>query len=383
MKILIISHEYPPVGGGGAGVCKSYARKLAASGHEVFVLTAGFEALSGGVRSEEGRLRIMRLKVKRRNRHHSTFSEMLDYLRKAVGYAEKLLKRERFDVCLTFFGLPGGPAAYKLHKKFGLPYCIRFGGGDIPGFQDRFTLLYKLATLPLKIIWKNAGALVANSEGLRKLALEFCDRYPITVIENGVDTHKFSPGQDSSGTDQKNQENKWHLLAVCRLIKRKGLQEVIIGLRGMEAETGCSIALIIVGDGPYREELEETAEYCGVRDQVRFEGYIDQSELPRYYQHADIFICPSEREGMPNTVLEAMASGLPIVMRESCQGSEELVKGNGVLTQDSFCAGIVRLIKCGKEKAWEMGNISRHRAAEEFSLDRAASRYEKLLKDLI
>lgn len=384
MKILMISHEYPPVGGGGAGVCEAYAQELASRGHEVMVVTTGFGPTVGEVRSQNGKLRVMRLAARRKSPDRSSFREMLDYMVKAAKYTIRLLQRENFDVCLTFFGIPSGPIARKLKKKYHLPYCIRFGGGDIPGFQDRFGCLYRLTSSALKRIWKDADALVANSKGLQELAYEFCTKYPVSVIENGVDTERFTPKKEQPvSDDHKDAETGWRLLAVGRLIRRKGLQQVIPQLKEIEKKVGEPVTLTIVGDGPYRGELEELVKRYGVQEQVIFTGHKDREELPDIYREADVFICPSVREGMPNTVLEAMASGLPIVMRENCQGAEELVRGNGILAKDDYCAGIRQLLISGKDRAEFMGQVSRKRAETEFSLDRAVSRYEELLEQMI
>lgn len=89
--------------------------------------------------------------------------EMLNYLAKALLVAYKIQRTEKFDVCLVFFGFPSGPIRYVLKKKYKLPYVIRFGGGDVLGFHDHFTKIYKLLGPAIKAFWRNADILVANS----------------------------------------------------------------------------------------------------------------------------------------------------------------------------------------------------------------------------
>lgn len=154
--------------------------------------------------------------------------------------------------------------------------------------------------------------MIANSEGLQKRALDFENRYAVDIIENGVDNQFFAPDIGKRQTD------KITILFVSRLLARKGLQNLIPELPGIQAEvrrkSGREIQLVIVGDGPYRPVLEEMAAENKVQGFVHFEGGKNRDQVRQYYQAADLFVLPSLAEGMPNVVLEAMASGLPIVM---------------------------------------------------------------------
>ena len=195
MKILMISHEYPPVGGGGANACMNLAKEFAISGHDVDIVTVWFSGLQEAevINDYSGRIRLYRLKAQRRYLDHSSFIEMFDYLLKAKGVSDKMVKEAKhdkrpYDICQVFFGIPSGPIGLSLKRKYGLPYAVRFGGGDIPGAQARFSVIYELLSPVIKSIWKNAGALIANSLGLRKRAMDYCNKYEVSVIPNGVDS---------------------------------------------------------------------------------------------------------------------------------------------------------------------------------------------------
>ena len=191
MKILIVSHEYPPVGGGGANACINLAREYVAAGHRVTVLTVWYEGLENSEWIEG--VNIIRVHSKRKYLDHCSFAEMLDYLLKAFAKVGKLVKKEQFDICQVFFAIPSGPVGYYLKKRYHIPYVIRFGGGDIPGAQKRFRYIYKILTPFIKMIWKNADYLVANSEELKKKALAFYAKRDVQIITNGVDQNIFSP----------------------------------------------------------------------------------------------------------------------------------------------------------------------------------------------
>ena len=171
-----------------------------------------------------------------------------------------MLQKRQFDFCKVFFGIPSGPIALIMKKKYGLPYLIRLGGGDIPGAQKRFRVLYKVLKPFIRSVWKNATCLVANSEDLQKKAYSFEERYTIQIVSNGVDCSFFSPQIERNANGN---NSKCKILFVSRLIEGKGLQFIIPHLKYIAEQVSREIELIVVGDGPFRKELEDIAKhYC-------------------------------------------------------------------------------------------------------------------------
>lgn len=373
MKILAISHEFPPIGGGGANACYFLTKGFVEKGHEVTLVTANYQGMTES--EVVNGVRVIRVNSKRAHKEHCSFKEMLSYLLKAYPVANKLQKRENFDVCLVFFGIPSGPIGYMLKKKYKLPYVIRFGGGDVPGFQERFTKVYKIIAPAIKLIWKNADALIANSQGLKDMALDFYNKKPFDVIPNGVDTEVFYPSV-------KEESDEFKILFVSRLIERKGLQFIIPQLKKIQDSTKKSVKLIVVGDGPYRETLERIAEENHVSDMVEFVGQKGKEEIVPFYQNADLFILPSSKEGMPNVVLEAMACGLPIIMTP-CEGSTELICENGYKAErKEFADYIIKLIG-DNEMRKEMSINSNKRVKNFFSWKHIVNEYLETLDGLL
>lgn len=366
MRILVVSHEFPPIGGGGANACYFLTKEYVKAGHKVTVITANYK----GMPKKElvNGVIIIRVNAKRKYKDYCNFSEMADYLMKAAKEVDTLQKVEAFDVCQIFFGIPSGPIGYKLKKKYRIPYIIRFGGGDIPGFQKRFKWVYKLIAPFVKVLWRNADALVANSNELKKFAETFWDKKHISVIHNGVDTDTFRPVEERTG------QAEIKILFVSRLIERKGLQHIIPLLKNIQQSAVLPVKLVVVGDGPYKRELKELVKQHCVEESVQFAGGKEKDELIKYYQDSDIFILPSRMEGMPNVVLEAMACGLPIVMTP-CGGAEELVCDNGyVVTIDQFEDAVVRLCNDVRLRL-TMGMASVAIAREKFSWEQKAKLY--------
>ena len=142
MRILVLSHEFPPVGGGGANACFYLTKGFCDRGHEVTVITANYNSLPE--KEMMGGVNVIRVASKRINREYCSFSEMLGYLIKAWLMAQRMVKENNYDICQVFFGIPSGPIGYWMKKKYHIPYIVRFGGGDIPGFQTRFNVIYKI-----------------------------------------------------------------------------------------------------------------------------------------------------------------------------------------------------------------------------------------------
>lgn len=383
MKILIVSHEYPPIGGGGANACMNLTREYASAEHKVVVLSAWYEGLEDS--ESWNNIKIIRIHTRRKHLEHCSFGEMLDFLIKAIPVAKRLEEKNSFDICHVFFAIPSGPIAYILKKKYGLPYVIRFGGGDIPGFQERFAKVYKIIGPFERQIWKCADACVANSNGLKKLAENFYDKKEILVIPNGVDDRAFSDTVIEENAEEKYDNEVVRLLFVSRLIERKGLQFLLPQLNDIQhqcRDMGKSVNLSVVGDGPYRHELEKIAKESNVADIVKFCGQKSKSELPKYYSESDIFVFPSKKEGMPNVVLEAMSYGLPIIMTP-CEGSEELIHDNGyIVPAEEFRKCIVNLV-CDDTIRKQMGQKSREAVTKSFQWNQVANSYMKLFEKIL
>jgi glycosyltransferase involved in cell wall biosynthesis len=115
------------------------------------------------------------------------------------------------------------------------------------------------------------------------------------------------------------------IVFVSRLILRKGLQFLIEAIPDIRKQVSNPFVIKVIGDGPDKEKFLQQIEHLGVSEHFKFYGYVEHDKLPEYYLDADVFILPSLAEGMPNVVLEAMGSGLPIVATRVA-GSEELVQ---------------------------------------------------------
>lgn len=155
---------------------------------------------------------------------------------------------------------------------------------------------------------RNADLIIALTKKLKNNALKITNNnVKIEVIPNGVDIKRFVVC-----TSKKN-SNRKTLLFVGRIHPIKGLKYLVNALCILKNKCGIKLDLLIIGDGEYKKNLVSLVSKYNLNNQVFFLGSIDNNEIPLYYEKADIFVLPSLEEGMPNAILEAMASGVPIV----------------------------------------------------------------------
>ena len=316
----MLNYEYPPLGGGAGNANKQILQALGDDpGLEFDLICSSTDGFS--IETPRPGQRIHFLDIgKGGSIHYQSNRDLLVYAWRAYWYARRLMKTQHYDLCHAFFGIPCGVMAWRL----GLPYIVSLRGSDVPFYSARFRVLDTLIFQRLsRRVWAKAGAVVANSSGLRDLALASAPRQAIDVIPNGVDTEKFAPGEIPPGA--------LRLLIVARLIARKRINDLIdaVGLLG-DGE----VTLSIVGDGKGGDELKTQVDAKDLSDRVHFLGPVDHAQLPDVYRDHHVFVLPSLNEGMSNTVLEAMASGLPIVMTDIGGAQETLEAGrNGYLIE--------------------------------------------------
>ena len=371
MNILLLTHEYPPIGGGGGNAARHLARCLQMLGIDVTILTSAFK---GQPRDEtvEG-VRVTRVPALRRREAESSISSILAYAGSAFA---KSLRLPRPDLVHAFFGVPGGAVGYALKQSLGLPYIVSFRGKDVHGGKSKdfggITGALKMVSMP---VWRAADALVANSEGLKEIAQKVDPEAVVDVIPNGVDSERFSPRRNPRP------EGPIQILFVGRLEPYKGLDTLLAALAFVRQKATREFVIRIVGDGSLKAQLMTDAERFGVDGCVDFTGWVSPDEIPKIYQAADIFVLPSVVEGMPNGILESMATGLPSVASD-VPGSEELIDNGktGIIFPpgdvEALADALSSLVQDDASRT-RMGQAARQSAARR-SWDEVAERYVKI-----
>ena len=369
MRLLLVNYEYPPVGGGAATATRALAGCFVRMGHSVTVLTSGLD-VDAGEREEEG-IRVVRMKTGRSRVDRASMREMFAFVARA---ALRLLRtREPVDAAIVFFSVPCGPLASILEVKRRVPTVVSLRGGDVPGFLPELDRMHALLAPVRRHCLRHARAVVANSPSLAALARD-ADGGSVEMIPNGVDTDAFHPAP-------RGDDRRFELLFVGRLTEQKRLALVMEAFARLCRESGEREAprLSVVGDGPLREPLQAAAARLGIAERVTWHGWVSRDRLGEIYRAADCYVQASNIEGMSNTVLEAMASGLPVVASDGPGNRDVVVDGgNGLLfpvDDGEALLGAIRRLHGERERAARLGREARSTALSRYSWDATARAY--------
>jgi glycosyltransferase involved in cell wall biosynthesis len=229
--------------------------------------------------------------------------------------------RYRFDVIHCHSAYPPAFVAATFKRWTGIPFVVRPHGSDVvPGGRIRKN--HRLETRLIKAL-SSADAVVAQGKYLKDIIVGLgVEKERVHIINNGVDLEMFSKGESFF-------HPRPYILGLGNLIPRKGfdiLLKAYARLRDPEPD------LLIAGPGPEKAHLELLTAELGIGDRVHFIGFIEGQEKVNLYRSAEFFVCPSRNEPFANVILEALASGLPVVA-SAVDGNKELVKRekNGLL----------------------------------------------------
>ena len=374
MKLLLINYEYPPIGGGAANACQHIAAELAQLGHTPVVLTAHFKKQDRQC-SDNGII-LYRCPALRRHADQSNMLEKASYIASAMLHMPKIIRKHDIEGVIVFFSLPCGPLGLFAHYWAGIPYIISLRGGDVPGNEIAIDKLHSFLAPIRRLILSKSLAVISNSKGLKQLS-ERADPIPVAVIPNGVDSDFFYPMPKQKG-------RAFQFLFIGRFQSQKNLFYLLDNLAQLSQKSLIPFTVKLVGDGPLKAELVQYAEILNISNRIEWQGWVDKASLSTIYQQADCFINPSLYEGMPNTVLEAMASGLPIIA-SNVLGNDELVRHGetGYLFNldrpDEFQQSLKDLLE-NPDKARRFGLTGRRRVEIEYSWHQVAQEYIALFK---
>ncbi len=379
MRILFFNYEYPPLGGGAAHAT-AYILKSLSQHHDIQIdlVTSAIDAKESQEKISEN-ITVHRIPIGKNpeNLHFQSQKELLTYTFNARKYANKLVAQNDYDFTHSFFTVPCGILSlyYKLFHN--LNYIVSLRGADVPGYSERFTLIYKMFTPIIKVIWQSAHYRVTNSAGLTTLAKKTSPKMEFKEIYNGIDLKPFEGISRKKEADKE----KFTILCAARMTHRKGFQYVLDAVATLANEHPQIDIVFAGGDGGMSSKLAGQTQALGLESHVTFLGRYTKDDIVQIYENADVFVMPSFNEGMSNNALEALASGLPIIMTPT-GGAQELVHDgrNGFIVNfmdAQEIAKCINLLISDSKKRTTMGEESL-RIAKELSWDTAANQYYAL-----
>jgi glycosyltransferase involved in cell wall biosynthesis len=367
LKILQLSYEYPPVGGGGSRVVFGLSRELAARGHEVHVVTMKFRGHPR--REDRAGVAVHRVPCVRRSAFHCSVLEAGLYVSRARPVLSELARKVRFDVVHAHFILPGGINASWFADRTGTPYFLTAHGSDVPDYNPhRLQLAHRLSAPLWRRVAHGAQRIVCPSRSIEALVHAQATDLATTIIPYG-----FEPGRY-----RQDRPREKRILVVSRLLRRKGVQDLLSAVR----DVPMSHEIHIVGDGPYLRRLRKLAR--SVATPVVFHGWLDNrsSELTSLYETSEIFVLASAAENFPVSLMEAMGAGLAVVTSRGT-GCAEVVGDAGVLV-DAGAPEELRDVLAGlvadPARIQALGAAARDRLARDFSWSSVAERHEQLYR---
>lgn len=203
--------------------------------------------------------------------------------------------------------------------------------------------------------------------------------HKLVVNYNGIDLKQFVPGSGA------NASGRITIVSVGSLLWRKGVYYQLLILKALLLRSD-NVQLVLVGDGPDREGLQYTASTLGLTEHITFAGSVKAADLPFFLQEADVYLSTSIAEGLANSVVEAVASGLPVVAF-ACEGMEEvLTEGyNGFILPFGDIHGVADklafLVDHGEQRK-KMGTQARALAVDKFDDNEWVARMIKTYQDI-
>ena len=362
MKIAILVSGLPPKRLAGTEIATyNIAKYLAKRGHEVHVITTLDEGLPK--ESIEEGFYVHRIKL-----HKVKFIGIILFWIKSVYK----LKKINPDISHVQ-GISNGLPAFLVKKILNKHYIIWARGSDI-------YLSWQFKTIILKLVLKNADAVIALTEDMKK-AIQKVYNENVFVIPNGVDLRNFENiSQKNCRSKLAIKENKKIILFVGTLRPVKGVRYLVEAME-IIIQKNTNTRLMLVGDGEDRRKLEKLVKEFVLDEYVTFVGKVSNEKVPEYMVASDVFVLPSLSEGFPNVVLEAMASGLPIVATK-VGGLPEIVKDreNGFLVEPKNPEEIaekVLLILKGDELRERISEYNKKKV-KEYSWERVSEQIEEV-----
>jgi len=366
MKILrVVSDLYPAVVGGLGLHAHEMSKQQAKLGNEVTVYTSNTDGRS--VKEFKDDYNIIRFKTGLKIGGNS-FIPMLFF---------KLFRTKNdFDIIHAHSHLFFSTNLCALVRRLGSSPLVITNHGLISQTVPMWVHKIYIPTVA-KWTFKSANKIICYTENEKSLLVKLgIDSDKIAVIHNGTDTDIFAPREKEKDNNQ--------ILWIGRFTPGKGVEYLIDAFNILVKEYP-DFKLLMIGRGHLKENIEQKIQDLNLGKNIIIREFVPNSELPEIYQSSDVFVLPSLNEGVPRTILEAMACGIPVVCTELPQ-LVNIVEGCGLLVpvkdSQALAEGILRVVS-NRDIAQKFGKNGRIKVVENYSWEDTVKKTIQLYEELI
>lgn len=314
----------------------------------------------------------------------SGFSNLLNtvcfHLNLSLPFYETVIRSQSPDIIHAHFGYDGW-RMYRVAKKTNTPLVVSFYGSDVSRLPTEFGWTRRYRKLAV-----HAQKFVAATDFMKTQLVDLgFPKEDIEVIRFGVDLDKFPLKKRFNPSDR--------LMMVGRMVEKKGFRYTLRALKILIEQQNRKVHVDLYGDGPLKNDLQKEAKELGISKQVEFHGYVRNSKVRSELQKHSILLAPSvtaadgDKEGLPNTILEAMASGVPVIATDHAAIPEAIHnKETGLIVPERDPKAIASALVTLLDQQVDIEQI-RHNARnlieEQYSIERLVNQTEKLYSQII
>lgn len=312
MRILITTDAFTPVVNGVVTSTLNLYKQLKEHGHDVKILTL---AHGGPSRKEGDVYYISSFGINIYPNARATIKFGDHYIHEIIDWKPEVIHSQT-EFCTFLF-------ARKIARKLDIPIVHTYHTlyQDYTGYFTRHEAIgQKLVIGFSKTLLNHVDGVIVPTEKTKRILEGYGIKDDIQVVPNGIELDAFkqhiTKEEKVALMEKLGISSEQHIIVtVGRLGIEKNVDELLRGMK-LYLEKRQDITLVIVGDGPHKEELEKSAAEMGISEHVVFTGMIECQEVYRYYQLGEVFISASNSETQGLTYIEALANGIPIVCKK-------------------------------------------------------------------
>ena len=301
------------------------------------------------------------------------------HLNLSLPFYEKTIEKEEPHIIHAHFGFDGY-RMYGVAEQTNTPLVVSFYGSDVSRLPTEFDWPRRYKNLA-----SSAHGFIAASNLMKSQLVNLgFPKEKIAVVRFGINIDEFN-FKPAFNPNQR-------FMMVGRMVEKKGFRYALQAINIL-AKKDLQVSIDLYGDGPLRQDLEQLAKELDIADRVHFHGYVSNKKIRKELQKHSILLAPSvtasddDKEGLPNTILEAMASGIPVVASRHAAIPEAITDGEtGLLVPEkepkAIALALSKLLK-QQVNVDQLRLNARKFIEQNHSIDQLVDKTEKFYTEII